>query len=113
VTTNGTATNNSTSNSQLDSTQPQDSKNTNNLKPSMDTKHANKGHTAGFDAFMTGYIFAHYLCKFSSCLSDLRNKVYLSGKDMPLLLTKSQFTKNSKQHSDLKAVLTYQPPSLI
>ncbi|XP_033838210.1 target of EGR1 protein 1 [Periophthalmus magnuspinnatus] len=71
-------------------------------------------HRAGFDAFMTGYIFAH------SCVTDQKseegearseqpkqdvqllpsslNKVYLSGKSVPLNIVKSTFAKSSKAH---------------
>ncbi|KAJ0058937.1 hypothetical protein NL108_003263 [Boleophthalmus pectinirostris] len=72
-------------------------------------------HRAGFDAFMTGYIFAH------SCVTDRKteegatrseqpkqdiqqwlpsclNKVYLSGKSVPLNIVKSTFAKSSKAH---------------
>ncbi|XP_072297065.1 target of EGR1 protein 1 [Eucyclogobius newberryi] len=72
-------------------------------------------HRAGFDAFMTGYIFAH------ACVTDRKtedavtgskqgkqeaqqwlpnglNKVYLSGKSVPLNIVKSTFSKSSKAH---------------
>lgn len=72
-------------------------------------------HRAGFDAFMTGFIFAHSCAVdqktearqdeskqaeqgaeqwLSSCL----NKVYLSGKSVPLIIVKSTFAKSSKAH---------------
>ncbi|KAM4552332.1 target of EGR1 protein 1 isoform 2-T2 [Odontesthes bonariensis] len=66
-------------------------------------------HRAGFDAYMTGYIFAHSfaLAKkedvgeardenewIPSCL----NKIYLSGKAAPLNVVKSTFAKSSKAH---------------
>ena len=75
-------------------------------------------HRAGFDAFMTAYIFAH------ACALDARerqngkkkkeeeekeekdrvlpacyNKVYLSGKAAPLHIVKSSFSKSSKAHT--------------
>ncbi|KAI4904274.1 hypothetical protein NFI96_030087 [Prochilodus magdalenae] len=61
-------------------------------------------HRAGFDAFMTGYIFA-----FASILKSDEsvaqagvhacvNKLYLSGKSLPLQVVKSSFSKSSKAH---------------
>lgn len=65
--------------------------------------HGNGVHRAGYDAFMTGFIFAIYK---SRCDGDegvvqmegWTNKLYLCGKDFPLTVTKSSFSKNSKQH---------------
>lgn len=76
-------------------------------------------HRAGFDAFMTGYIFAcAYILnkkeevgasqenkehkeeeeKEQSWLPACLNKVYLSGKSAPLNVVKSTFSKPSKAH---------------
>ncbi|XP_044157328.1 target of EGR1 protein 1 [Bufo gargarizans] len=64
-------------------------------------------HRAGFDAFMTGYIMAYvWMLKkekgsdssASCCLSDCLNKIYLSGKNVPLQIVKSVFSKSSRAH---------------
>ncbi|KAM3865918.1 target of EGR1 protein 1 [Diretmus argenteus] len=72
-------------------------------------------HRAGFDAFMTGYIFA-YACTLTkkeeegegaedkkpqeeeTWLPSCLNKLYLGGKAAPLNIVKSTFTKSSKAH---------------
>lgn len=69
------------------------------------------GHRAGFDAFMTGFVFAAFLetrCKVKSPLEvitaiksgfeDTVNKIYLIGKDVPLIVAKGNFAKVSSQH---------------
>ena len=74
------------------------------------------GHRAGFDAFMTGCVFAWSVVaygQYSSTVSgdtdkttpvsdvantEFINRVYLGGKDFPLHITHSCFAKASKCH---------------
>jgi target of EGR1 protein 1 len=89
----------------------------------------NKTHSAGLDAFMTGYVMLNYLNKFGKFqlkfdydltqrqLSDFvdlnefmgsgefQNNVYLTGKDYPLMVKKSNFTSLSQNHVEKKARL--------
>ena len=63
------------------------------------------GHSSGFDAFMTGYIFASIVQKLrgesdeDQGLADHINKVYMMGKNSPFLVRQSSFAKFSKNHS--------------
>lgn len=70
-----------------------------------------KGHRAGHDAFMTAYCFASFIAQklstvqnrkeelsWKDLVCDVRNRVCLSGKDFPLLIQKSAFSKCSKHH---------------
>ncbi|XP_051984543.1 target of EGR1 protein 1-like isoform X2 [Xyrauchen texanus] len=63
-------------------------------------------HRAGFDAFMTGYIFAFARTLTANTeespnapfITGCLNKLYLSGKSVPLNVVKSTFSKSSKAH---------------
>ncbi|KAJ3021317.1 Target of EGR1, member 1 (Nuclear) [Thoreauomyces humboldtii] len=60
-----------------------------------------KYHSACFDAYMTGFIFARQLCEVGptkTAKEDMCNRLYLMGKPMPLLVQKGQFTKHSPAH---------------
>lgn len=72
-------------------------------------KKADEGtHRAGFDAFMTGYIFAFTCSQLKqreeesedTLMPSSVNKVYLSGKAAPLNIVKSTFAKSSKAHME-------------
>lgn len=63
--------------------------------------HANGGHRAGYDAFMTGFIYAVFMTECNGLkdkCNEWKNKLYLGGKDYPLSVGKSIFSKHSKQH---------------
>ncbi len=53
-------------------------------------------HHSSFDSYMTGYIFTRMLCSLKTTESE--NKVYLMGKNFPLLIQKSQFCDYSAPH---------------
>lgn len=70
-------------------------------------------HRAGFDAFMTGFILSTYIAQYGSYSNDscnlsfsdlgidyMKNSVYLTGKDHPLNVVKSSFSKVSKEHRE-------------
>ena len=79
-----------------------------------------EGHRAGFDAFMTGFIFSHFIAKHGRFrdlpkvvhmsdlgMEDYQNKVTLGGKDIPLQILKSNFAKTSKEHTEKLSNLKY------
>ncbi|CAJ0902723.1 5188_t:CDS:2, partial [Entrophospora sp. SA101] len=65
------------------------------LLPSTKPDQFDMYHSAHFDAYMTGFIFARQLLKYSDTkvLNEYRNKLYLMGRNLPLLVAKSQFSK--------------------
>ncbi|KAF9948436.1 Target of EGR1, member 1 (Nuclear) [Mortierella alpina] len=59
-----------------------------------------KFHSAYYDAFMTGTVFAHQLNehKPDEIEAQAKNKIYLIGKSFPLMVEKSAFAKYSPGH---------------
>ncbi|KAJ2827778.1 hypothetical protein FBU31_003083 [Coemansia sp. 'formosensis'] len=55
----------------------------------------NMYHTAAYDAFMTGYIFASYRLVLEDKMSDYKNKVYIMGLDSPLLIQAGLYANTS------------------
>lgn len=59
-------------------------------------------HRAGVDAFMTAMCYAVYKSQLKTKRQDItelaRNKLYLSGKNLPLQITKGNFGKCSLAH---------------
>jgi target of EGR1 protein 1 len=57
-------------------------------------------HSAHFDAYMTGYIFLHQCVSYKNLIVSEKNKMYLMGKQMPLLIKGSKFVKCSAGHRE-------------
>jgi target of EGR1 protein 1 len=55
-------------------------------------------HSACYDAYMTGFVFAHQMQVHENILTIARNKIYLIGKQIPLIIEKSRYAKPSKEH---------------
>ncbi|CAG8444530.1 8267_t:CDS:2 [Diversispora eburnea] len=70
------------------------------LIPSTKPDQYDNYHSAHYDAYMTGFIFACQLLKYSNItvLNNYKNKLYLMGKNMPLLVQKSEFSNTSVAH---------------
>lgn len=79
----------------------------------------NQTHSAGLDSFMTGFVMLTYLNKLTKFktieqssniglihllndfdLEEIKNKVYLTGKDYPLMVRKSNFASTSLNHKE-------------
>lgn len=85
-------------------------KSTNNLSDNANKKSTTigSGHRAGIDAFMTGYCMATYLvqCGVKGVAhSGWVNKISLSGKEVPLTISQSHFSKPSTTHSQKMKLL--------
>ena len=96
-----------------------DSKESTDQRPSY-------GHRAGFDAFMTGYVFAHFATttqtnrkQLSAAsqspafdeamiegLSSMRNRLSNRNRPVPLIMVKSQFDNTSPSHRENLAKIT-------
>src|SRR5205809_4624512 len=65
------------------------------LLPSTKPDQFDMYHSAHFDAYMTGFIFARQILKYSKTkvMNEYKNKLYLIGKNLPLLVEKSHFSK--------------------
>ncbi|RKO84773.1 hypothetical protein BDK51DRAFT_32790 [Blyttiomyces helicus] len=57
-----------------------------------------KYHSACFDAYMTGFIFARQMLEHAAQVPEFKNKIALIGKDHPLLIAASSFAKTSAEH---------------
>ncbi|KAK3090791.1 hypothetical protein FSP39_014646 [Pinctada imbricata] len=79
------------------------------LKSECDV-HSAGCHRSGYDAFMTGFTLAVCLSQYGNYsgsydmsnlgIEQFKNNISLSGKDMPLTVSKSSFSKTSKEHRD-------------
>ena len=113
----------------LKAIQESDTKNDNKeASQQLSSATMNNVHTAGLDAFMTGFIMLNYVNKFSkfvtkeestnqvisgtinnvvplkqfSNLDEFNFNVYLTGKDYPLIIKKSNFASTSLNHQEKK-----------
>lgn len=83
-------------------------------------------HRAGYDAFMTGYAFATFILSYARMrpstngldvqalgLEQIANKVFLSGKSVPLHIQASHFAKRSPQHKEKYSALFRKPEEIM
>ncbi len=68
-----------------------------------------QGHRAGFDAFMTGYLFAYYQTTLPEAeLQSAKNKLFVTSKPFPMHVAKSQYTNTSESHRQKQSRLAPQ-----
>ncbi|KAF9429076.1 Target of EGR1, member 1 (Nuclear) [Entomortierella beljakovae] len=75
------------------------------ISDSSSVQTGEKFHSAYFDAFMTGTIFSYQLNHHGTeeIEAKSKNNIYLIGKNFPLKIEKSAFSKYSSEHERLKA----------
>ncbi|KAI8925502.1 ribonuclease CAF1 [Entophlyctis helioformis] len=62
-------------------------------------------HSACFDAYMTGFIFAHQCLAHPETTAEHGNRLYLIGKSIPLRIEKSLYARTSDEHERKRKVL--------
>lgn len=97
------------------SSQPHAETTVETIKPAPHSR-TSSTHRASCDAFMTGFIMATYIATLApppeinspfilnecSGAFQISNRIFLSGKDQPLIIQKSNFTSTSKAHQQKK-----------
>lgn len=81
------------------------------VNDTSNSSNSSSGHRAGFDAFMTGYIFANHVSSSGTLTSSdapftpdnlgttqLVNRVYLMGKNIPFLVRAGTYASMSSNH---------------
>ena len=73
-------------------------------------------HSATFDAYMTGCVFArqhlHHSLNSANGIKEHMNKINIMGKDKPLLIQVSPYAKPSKRHREMVGRLNGGKPSM-
>ncbi|KAJ3401785.1 Target of EGR1, member 1 (Nuclear) [Chytridiales sp. JEL 0842] len=82
----------------VSATQPAAQPPSSNSNSNLTTTSFKDLHSSHFDAYMTAYIFAHQVCVHQGLKKAERDKLYLMGKQVPLLVRKSGFVKCSEAH---------------
>ncbi|EGG18755.1 hypothetical protein DFA_02494 [Cavenderia fasciculata] len=77
----------------IDNQEEKEQQDENTAEEIIDSKNS---HCAGDDSAMTGFIFCYYLLFYNNehskhKLSEIENKVYISGKQIPLVMKKSNY----------------------